>query len=310
MASSDWSYEDVPSLAGCMIIVTGANSGIGLEATKELVAHGAHVVMACRSMERAEAAQQDVAAFTPNGQTTLMQLDLGDLASVRRFANAYLERFDRLDRLINNAGVMAIPRRETADGFEMQFGVNHLGHFALTGLLVGRILETPDSRIVCVSSNAHKMGKMRFGDLQWERSYSKWGAYGQAKLANLLFVRELQRRLDKTHADTISVGCHPGWAATNLQLRGPEMEGASVMRKLNVLGNKLIAQSPKAGAMPTVFATTEPTLRGGEYIGPSGFMEVKGAPKRVEPSKRARDEQVARKLWEISEELTGVLFEI
>ena len=301
-----WSYDDVPDLEGKTIIVTGANSGIGFEATKHLADHGAHVVLACRRVGAAQEAVSQIRAFTERGEATVMELDLADLESVERFAVEFLARFERLDVLVNNAGLMAIPRRESAQGFEMQLGVNHLGHFALTGRLMPLLRRTEASRVVNVSSNAHKMGRMDFNDLQSQRGYSKWAAYGQSKLANLLFTRELQRRFEEAGEDAIAVACHPGYAATELSGRGPKMEGARLMGALTALADRLVAQSAEDGAMPTVYAATSPEVQGGDYIGPSGWQEIKGPPERVEPAGRAKKGEDARRLWEVSERLTGV----
>jgi hypothetical protein len=218
--------------------------------------------------------------------------------------------YPSLHVLCNNAGVMAIPHRKTADGFEMQLGTNHLGHFALTGLLLDRLLATPGARVVSVSSNAHKFGAMRWDDLQWERRYRKWFAYSQSKLANLLFAFELQRRLAAQGAGLISVGCHPGYAATNLQAAGPRMQGSSLGEGIMELANRLFAQSAAMGALPTLYAATAPDVKGGDYIGPDGLGEQWGYPKKVPSNARSRDADAQRRLWEISEQLTGVRYEL
>jgi hypothetical protein len=238
-----------------------------------------------------------------------MDLDLADLQSVRRFAEEFLARHNKLHVLCNNAGVMALPYRKTTDGFEMQIGTNHLGHFALTGHLLRRLLDTPGARVVTVSSGAHRVGRIRFDDLNWEKGYRKWLAYGQSKLANLLFAYELQRRLDAAGAQLISVACHPGYAATNLQLAGPRMEGSSLMEFLSQLSNRLVAQSAAMGALPTLYAATAPDVRGGDYIGPDGLFENWGYPKKVRSNRQSHDHEAARRLWEISERLTGVRYD-
>jgi len=306
---SGWTAEEIPDLTGKTIIVTGGNSGIGYEAALQLAGKRANVVLACRDPGRAGDAVERIRSAHPKASVDVMALDLASLASVRSFAEAFSRRHDRLDVLCNNAGVMALPYRRTADGFEMQLGTNHLGHFALTGLLLERLLSTAAARVVNVSSTAHRMGKMRFDDLQWEHGYGKWRAYGQSKLANLLFTYELQRRLVAAKANAISVACHPGYAATNLQIAGPRMQGSSFMEKASVLGNALFAQSAAMGALPTLYAATAPDVRGGDYIGPDGFGEVWGHPKKVGSSARSRNEKDAARLWEISEELTGVRYE-
>jgi NAD(P)-dependent dehydrogenase (short-subunit alcohol dehydrogenase family) len=283
--------------SGRVAVVTGANSGIGFHTARELAAHGAKVVLAVRDVEGKGAD----AAARMTGDVEVRHLDLADLASVRAFA-AHVE--GPLDLLVNNAGVMATPRRMTADGFELQFGTNHLGHFALTGLLLDRLRG---GRVTTVSSGAHNIGWMRFDDLMGERRYQRWLAYGQSKLANLLFAFELQRRADADGFDLTSTAAHPGYAATNLQMAGPQLEGSRVREALGRLGNVLLAQSDEMGALPTLYAATE-DIPGGSYIGPDGFAEQRGHPKIVGANGRARDQESARRLWDVSEELTGVTF--
>lgn len=304
-----WTTEQMPDLADRVVIVTGANSGIGREAAREFARRDATVILACRNMERGEQCGSDIAADVGGASLDLRQLDLADLESVDEFADGVLTDYSRLDILCNNAGLMAIPRRETSDGFEMQLGVNHLGHFALTGRLLELILETPSSRVVTVSSNAHKFGEIRFEDLHWERGYSKWGAYGQSKLANLHFAFELQRRFDHFGHDSISVGCHPGMAHTNLAEKGPLMSGRKLMAKASNLFTKTFGQSAKKGALPVLYAAVESRLEGAEYVGPDGFAEAQGYPEITEPDEEARDEEVARRLWDVSEGLTGVYYD-
>lgn len=303
----DWNLDQVPDLSGRVMIVTGANSGIGYEAALALAKRKAEVVLACRNQEKAKAAADRIQAVVPAARLELIPLDLSKLQSIREFSERFHEGHSRLNALINNAGVMALPKCATADGFEMQFGTNHLGHFALTGQVLDLLLATEGSRVVNVSSIAHKFGKIRFHDLQAEKSYSKWGAYGQSKLANLLFTHELDRRLKEAGSGTISVACHPGWAATNLQEAGPRMEGSKLMEKLSAWGNAMLAQDAAAGALPTVFATVEP-LRGNEYVGPTRLMGWHGPPEIIEPLPKARDPETAKRLWEESEELTGVRY--
>jgi NAD(P)-dependent dehydrogenase (short-subunit alcohol dehydrogenase family) len=304
---TDWP-DDLPDLTDRTAVVTGANSGLGFETTRALAAAGATVVMACRSRDRAERARDDVAASVPGADLELVELDLADLDSVAAAAETVRERHDELDLLVNNAGLMAIPRRETADGFEMQFGVNHLGHFALTGHLLD-LLRAAEGRVVTVSSGAHRTGEIDFEDLNHEDSYGKWEAYGQSKLANLLFAFELQRRLDAADVPVESVAAHPGWAATELQRKGPEMEGSRVKAAVMNAANAVFGQSAADGARPIVHAATADVEPAG-YYGPGGFMEMRGAPTRVEPKPKARDETVARRLWERSEELTGVTYDL
>jgi NAD(P)-dependent dehydrogenase (short-subunit alcohol dehydrogenase family) len=292
MSSSKWTAADLPRLDGRTFIVTGANSGIGLVAARELAGAGARVVLAVRDTTKGE-----TAAGTVDGQVEVRPLDLADLASVRAFADAW---DGPIDVLVNNAGVMAIPEGRTKDGFEMQIGTNHLGPFALTNLLLPHIGD----RVVTVSSPAHRMGGLEVDDLNWDRrSYQRWRAYGQTKLSNLLFTLELQRRLTEAGSDVRAVAAHPGYAATNLQSH----TGNWLQNTLMAVGNKVIAQSAEMGALPTLYAATQ-DVPGGAYIGPDGFQEQRGHPKLVGRSSAASDEQSARRLWERSEELTGVSF--
>jgi NAD(P)-dependent dehydrogenase (short-subunit alcohol dehydrogenase family) len=273
-------------------IVTGANSGIGRAAASALAGAGARVVLAVRNTDKGQAA----AASMP-GHTEVRQLDLASLASVREFAAAW---DGEIDLLINNAGVMAPPLGRTAEGFELQFGTNHLGHFALTNLL----LEHVTGRVVTVASGAHHMGRIDLDDPNWERrSYSAWRAYGQSKLANLLFTAELQRRLTDAGSTVLATAAHPGYAATNLQFHS----GRRALDLLSIVGNRVIAQDDRAGALPTLYAAVA-EVPGNSYAGPDGFMEMRGKPKLVGRSKAAKDTDVARRLWDASEELTGVRF--
>lgn len=302
-----WTTEDIPDQTGRRVVITGANSGIGFEAAKELARKGAEVVMACRSKERGEGAAEEIRDDVGDADLVVEELDLASLDSVRSFAERMNDE-EEIDVLIDNAGIMAIPRKETEDGFETQFGVNHLGHFALTGLLLDRVAD--DGRIVTVSSGMHERGEMDFEDLHWEETYDKWDAYGQSKLANVLFAYELDRRLKEAGSDVRSMAVHPGYADTNLQRRGPEMEGSKVRKALMTVANKVFAQSAEAGALPTLYAATSPDAEGGEYYGPGGVMNMRGTPERQKSSRESRDEDDARRLWEVSESLTGVEFEI
>jgi NAD(P)-dependent dehydrogenase (short-subunit alcohol dehydrogenase family) len=306
MTRRGWSADQVPPQEGRVFVVTGANSGIGLEAARVLADRGARVVMACRNLEKAERAADDIRRDHPSADLEVRALDLADLSSVRAFAEGVLEAHERIDVLVNNAGVMAIPRRETADGFEMQLGTNHLGHFALTALLLPRLIEQGGTRVVTVSSTAHKMGRMHFDDLQLARDYGDWKAYGQSKLANLLFAFELHRRLRGAGHEVRSLACHPGYADTDLQQVGPRVRGSRVMGAVMKVANRLVAQSAEGGALPTLRAATDPDAASGTYWGPGGFMEIGGAPVEVEPNDHARDEDDAARLWTVSEELTGV----
>ena len=292
MATSKWTPKDLPSQAGRTFVVTGANSGIGLAAARELARAGGRVVLAVRDEQRGRAAADSI-----DGDTEVRRLDLADLSSVRAFADAWE---GDIDALINNAGVMAIPEARTADGFEMQIGTNHLGHFALANLLLPHVQD----RVVVVASGAHRMGSIRLDDLNWESGdYKRWPAYGQSKLANLLFTSELQRRLAEAGSDVRAVAAHPGYASTNLQ-----SHTGNVFQHVGMwLGNKLIAQSDEQGAWPTLYAATQ-DIPGDSYVGPDGFQEGRGHPTLVGRSRAAQDAETARKLWLLSEELTGVSF--
>jgi NAD(P)-dependent dehydrogenase (short-subunit alcohol dehydrogenase family) len=290
------------------VVITGANSGIGFEASRALARRGARVVLACRSPEKAGAAIEALREESPEAELTVRRLDLASLASINEFAKEVLEAGDSLHALVNNAGVMAIPYARTVEGFEMQLGTNHLGHFALTGLLLERLLETPGSRIVSVSSTAHSFGRMRWEDLQSEKSYSKWRAYGQSKLANLLFTYELQRRLEASGATTLAVACHPGYAATNLQTAGPKLAGSSLAEQGMLLLNRLMAQPAEMGALPTLYAAFAEGVQGADYFGPDGLAETRGHPKKVQSSSRSRIPDDQARLWEVSEALTRVRY--
>ncbi len=295
-----WTEADIPDLSGTQTIVTGANSGIGLETSRALAEKGAHVVLACRNLEKGNEAAGSIRQKNSRVDIEVMELDLSDLSSVRVFAEAFNGGHSSLDILCNNAGVMALPERiETVDGFEMQFGTNHLGHFALTGLLFGMLRNTPGARVVTVSSMGHRMGKIDFENLNAEKSYKSTGAYGQSKLANLLFTRELQWRADDAGVGIRATAAHPGWTGTNLQRHAP---------MLNFL-NRFVSQKPPMGALPTLYAVISDEMAGGEYAGPSGFMEMRGYPKKVKSSAASRDRDIARKLWNVSEELTGIRFD-
>ena len=305
-----WTRRDVPDQSGRTIVITGANSGIGLEAARVLAGAGAHVVLACRDAGRAQAAAAELRASDARSSLEVVPLDLASLASIRDFAKVFSDRHARLDVLINNAGVMAIPRRTTADGFEMQLGTNHLGHFALTGLLLGRLRAAPGARVVTVSSTAHRAGRMRWGDLQSERSYQRWIAYGQSKLSNLLFCYELSRRLDAAGERIVSAACHPGYSATNLQFVGARMDNSRAMERVMAVANRLFSQPADMGALPTLYAATAQGVRGGDYFGPDRMFETWGHPKKVASSRASQDADAARRLWDVSEQLTGVRYEL
>jgi NAD(P)-dependent dehydrogenase (short-subunit alcohol dehydrogenase family) len=292
MTSTRWTAADLPSQKGRVFIITGANSGIGLPTARALGKAGAHVVLAVRDVAKGETA----AASVP-GDREVRHLDLADLASVRTFAEAWQ---GDIDVLINNAGVMRTPERRTVDGFELQVGTNHLGHFALTNLLLPQLTD----RVVTVSSGAHRGGSISLDDLNWQRRrYQRWGAYQQSKLANLLFTLELERRLTAANSPVRALAAHPGYAATNLQFRSERGLEDRVMG----LTNRLFAQSDEAGAWPTLFAASQ-DLPGGSYVGPDGFAEQRGHPTLVGRTAAASDVEMAKRLWALSEELTGVQF--
>jgi NAD(P)-dependent dehydrogenase (short-subunit alcohol dehydrogenase family) len=310
-----WTAADIPDLSGRDAVVTGANSGLGFQIARELALHGARVVLACRDLTKGEDAAQRIrdgdhgsAARGGDAAIEVARLDLADLASVREFAES--RNGAPLDLLVNNAGVMALPRRTTKDGFEMQLGTNHLGHFALTGLLLPALLKRSGARVVTMSSGAHAFGRIKFDNLQGERHYQRWLAYGQSKLANLLFAFELSRRAALNDRDLTSVAAHPGYAATNLQTQAARMENSRVKAIVANLGNRLFAQSDAQGALPALYAATMPDVTGGEYFGPDGRTGSRGYPTRAQTSKAARDPELAQRLWTVSEELTGVTYRI
>jgi NAD(P)-dependent dehydrogenase (short-subunit alcohol dehydrogenase family) len=300
-----WTAADIPDQAGRLAVVTGANSGLGLITAQELARAGAKVVIACRNLGKGEQAAAQIRRSVPSAQLDLQELDLADLSSVSAFAERMHSEHEALELLVNNAGVMAPPRRLTRDGFESQIGTNHLGHFALTGRLLGLLLAASEPRVVTLSSGAHRLGKISFKDLQSENGYNNWRAYGQSKLANLMFCFELQRRATEAGAALRSVAAHPGYAATNLQFAGPSR---FYEKAIMGVANKVIAQSAEMGALPTLYAATA-DVPGGSFVGPDGFMEQRGYPQVVSGAGKAYDEEIWRKLWERSEELTGVSYE-
>jgi NAD(P)-dependent dehydrogenase (short-subunit alcohol dehydrogenase family) len=306
---ANWNPSDMPSLAGKLAIVTGANSGLGYYTAMELARKGAQVILACRAKDKTEAAMRDIRKAVPDAKLEFMALDLADLKSIRAFAQDFAAKYKQLDLLINNAGVMALPFRKTADGFEMQIGTNHLGHFALTGLLLDALKATPGARVVNVASMAHRWTPgMDLDDLNFERrSYKKWDAYGKSKLANLLFTFELDRRLKKAGIKVMSVAAHPGYSATNLGFAGPSMEKSMLGKLMMDVGN-LFAQPADMGALPQLYAATMPDMQGSDYVGPDGFRQLKGHPKKVGCRKAARDADTAAKLWVLSQQLTGVKY--
>lgn len=305
--SSDWTESDIGDQSGRVMLITGANSGIGWEAARALAQHGATVILGCRSRTKADAALAEIEATDPSGSAEILEMDLADLDSVAAAAAEFTTRHDRLDVLVNNAGLMATPNQRTAQGFEMQIGVNHLGHFALTGHLLPSLLATSGSRVVSISSQGHRPGKIDFDDLNSEQSYSAWPAYFQSKLANLLFTGELQRRLAEADDDVIAVAAHPGLSSTNL---GHEPSGtlSAVMKKARPVFDRFFSQSAQMGALPTLRAAVDPDVVGDDYFGPDGIGEQRGHPIKRDRSKRAKNADDARRLWEVSEELTGVTY--
>jgi NAD(P)-dependent dehydrogenase (short-subunit alcohol dehydrogenase family) len=303
-ATGRWTEHDVPDLSGRVALVTGANSGIGYETARVLAVHGAHVVLACRNPTRAAEAARRIRGHGASGEVEVLGLDLADLDSVTAATRAFLAHHTRLDLLVNNAGLMCTPRGTTAQGFETQFGVNHLGHFALTAPLLPVMVATPGSRVVVVSSLTQRFGRIDLDDLHQTRRYSPLGAYSQSKLANLLFAFELQARLSAAGAPTIAVAAHPGGANTNLGRTNPGgafFTAASRVRPY-VEG---FTQSPAIGALPTVRAAVDPDVVGGEYYGPRGLLQIYGYPVRVGATRKARDRELATRLWAASEALTG-----
>ena len=290
----NWTTEQIPSQKNRIVIVTGANSGIGYETAKALAAKGATVVMACRNLDKANEAAAEIRKTVSDADLDIIPLDLADLSSVRKFATLFNAKYSKLDLLINNAGVMVPPLTKTKDGFELQFGANHLGHFALTNLLLEKIMATPKARIVNVSSGVHHQGKLDFENLNAEKGYAAWGAYAQSKLANLLFTLELNQRLAAVNSDAIATAAHPGWTLTGLQ------NGVALW------ASRLLGQQAPMGALPTLYAATAADMQANDYAGPGGFQEMRGYPKKVDRSAAAKDPAVASRLWQVSEELTGI----
>ena len=295
-----WTTADIPDQTGRVAVITGANTGLGFETAAALAEHGAHVVLAVRNLDKGKDAATLISRRSPNASVALQELDLTSLDSIRTAADQLRSDNDRIDLLINNAGVMMTPKSTTKDGFELQFGTNHLGHFAFTGLLLDRLLPVPGSRIVTVSSIGHRVGRIRFDDLQSERSYGRMRAYGRSKLANLLFTYELERRL--VGLNTIAVAAHPGSSSSELSRNVPPL--------VQALFTPLELQGADMGALPTLRAATDPGVLGGQYFGPDGFAEMRGYPKVVASSGRSHDVDLQRRLWAVSEELTGVAYPV
>lgn len=304
-----WTANDVPPQDGRVAVITGANSGLGFEIAKVLAARGASVVLALRDIAKGRRAAARIAESAPDANVEVQALDLASLASIRAAANELQARHPKIDLLINNAGLLYPPRLNTRDGFELQLGTNHLGHFALTGLLLGALLPVAGSRVVAVSSIAHRVrGGIHFDDLMWERSYDRVTAYGQSKLANLMFAYELQRRLSASHAKTIAVAAHPGLARTRIMRNSPRFYRATVW--LLFPAGLLLTQSAAMGALPILRAATDPKALGGQYYGPGGLGEFKGHPHVVKSSPESHNAASQQRLWAISEELTGTRFPV
>lgn len=305
-----WTTADMPSLKGKTAVVTGANSGLGLYTSIGLAQAGAEVVMACRSPDKAAKALAEVRARAPGAKVEVMPLDLADLASVRAFAESFKAQHPRLDLLVNNAGVMAIPYAKTRDGFEMQIGTNHFGHFALTGLLLDSLKAAPQPRVISVASQAHRWTTgMDLDDPFFERkTYKKWDAYGKSKLANLLFIFELNKRLQAAGVKVLAAAAHPGYSDTNLQYVAPQMEKSALGSLIMKVGNGIFAQPASMGALPTLYAASMPDVNGGDYIGPDGFQQMRGYPTKVGTRAAARNAELQRRWWELSERLTGVKY--
>lgn len=300
-----WSTADIPDLTGRHAIVTGANSGLGYVTARRLAERGAQVTLTARDAAKGRRALERLAEAVPAAKVTLGSLDLADLASVREFAAGWS---GPLHLLVNNAGVMALPKRTTADGFELQLGTNHLGHFALTGLLLGALLDAPGARVVSVSSTAAFTGRIAFDDLDGDRRYTPWGAYGQSKLANLLFTEELNRRAARTAVDLLAASAHPGFAVTNLQSTSARSRGATLEGAALAAFGRLLGQSADDGALPTLYAATSPAVRGGGFYGPRAISMLRGGAGPSWAPPRAHDPILAARLWEVSSERTGVDF--
>lgn len=306
--SNKWTQHDIPNLTGKVAIITGANSGLGLESTKALAAKGATVVMACRNLRKAEEAKAEVLRQVPQAKLDVMALDNASLDSVRAFAAAFKAKYDRLDLLLNNAGVMAIPHTETEEGFEMQFGVNHLAHFALTGLLLDRLTNTPNARVHNVSSSAAFGGSIHFDDLMGKKAYNRWAAYGQSKLANAVFATELNHRLKAAGHDTLANSSHPGLVMGNLQTNSLQQSGAPLTERiLYGLIGPLIGQDIRMGVLPQLYASTAPEAKGGVFYGPKTFR-VRGYPVEQPCNDALNDAALRQRFWDVSEELTGVRY--
>ena len=310
MRKEKWTVDQIPVQSGRTAVVTGANSGLGYNTARALALKGAKVILACRNVEKGELARKEIMEDGAEVEPEVFHLDLASLESVQQFSEKFLESAERLDLLINNAGLMAVPYARTEDGFEMQFGVNHLGHFALTARLWPLISHTIGSRVVQVSSLAHLWGEIRKKDIHWEQGYKKWGAYGMSKLANLLFIHELAARLSGVGKTVIAAAAHPGYANTELQAKGSRMKGSRLGAGSFNLANQLVAQSAAQGALPSLYAATATGVASGDYFGPGGLLRLRGYPVLEKPSSKRVNSETARDLWPLSEHLTGLHFPI
>ena len=305
--TSNWTAENIPDQTGKIVIVTGANSGIGFAMARILTQKKATVILACRNKDKGNAAVQRITQADTQAKATLIQLDLSNLASIRRFSDEFTSRYQRLDMLINNAGIMQVPFAKTVDGFESQFATNHVGHFALTGLLLNHILSTPQARVISVSSWGHHFGKIDFDNLNAEKTYDAGGAYAHSKLANLLFIYELQRRFESAGVDAIAAAAHPGWSFTNLPFGWTAPNLSASMRVMRIL-HPFMGQKPEMGALPALYAAIAADVQGGDYYGPRSWGGLRGYPTKVRSSDSSYDTDLAARLWTISEEMTGVQY--
>ena len=306
MSKQKWTTDNIPDLTGKVFIVTGGNSGLGYESVKAFAEKGAEVILACRNVEKGELAKSEIVKSDSTSNIKVMELDLMELSSIREFTSSFKSNYDQLDVLLNNAGIMMTPYQLTKDGFESQFGTNHLGHFTLTGLLLDIIQKTPAARVINISSLAHKGGTFDFEDFLYNngRSYDPMKAYRRSKMANLLFTYELQRKLVAVQSDTIAVAAHPGVSMTNL---ANHLKGSFMFKIFELIGG-FISHDPAKGALPGIRASVDPNVQGGEYYGPDGMMEMKGNPVKVASNKASHDLDDAKKLWEVSEKMTGIKF--
>ena len=307
--NNKWTQENIPDLSGKVIVVTGANSGLGYESSKTFAEKGATVILAVRTVAKGDKAKSDILKTAPDAALNVMKLDVGDLSSVREFANAFKAKYQRLDILLNNAGVMAIPRQETVDGFEMQLGVNHLGHFALTGLLLDLIVNTPGARIHNVTSSANYTGTINFDDLMGEKEYGRWAAYGQSKLANVFFTFELQNRLSAAGYDTIVNTSHPGLVYTNLQANSVEQSGTGMEALLYRIIGPFMAQDVSMGVLPMLYGMTAKDAKAGAFYGPRIF-NLRGYASEQKANNDTYDAKALKRFWEVSAELTGVTYDV